>query len=153
MWRHFAYLGLVTWFHNWEFRTSGKLFKRIEHKCKFKINDTKDLPKGRWLEMCSLFATTGGSVQSRKYSWPVFSGLSACNRIFKRTVVPWVSSCFQVRLRSDETKGLFCFFKGGLKWQWVWYATAVSMIIKQLSSKPSCLKVASRVGKRQISVL
>ena len=78
--------------------------------------------------MCSLFAQTGGSVQSRKYSQPLFSGCAACNLIFKWTVVPWVNSSFQVRLRAGETRGLFRFLKRGLKRQWVWDATAVSMV-------------------------
>ena len=65
--------------------------------------------------MCSLFAKTGGSVQSRKYSRLFFLDSTSNDLTVKPMEVPYANNSFQVRLRSGETNNLSYFPKGGFK--------------------------------------
>ena len=85
-------------------------------------------PKTRWSVRCSFSAKTGGSAQSRRHSRLFFLDSTSCNLTVKRMEVLHANNSFHVRLHSGETKDLSCLPKGGLKWQWVWDATAVRII-------------------------
>ena len=70
--------------------------------------------------MRSFSAKTGGSVQSRKSSLPVFSGLVVCNLIFQGTVVPSAidNVSFFIMLYLSEVKSNTIFTSVGIQCQW-----------------------------------